>query len=140
MSTIRSLCVAIASLALLGCGTMREHSATGCTSGGVCKVAVTIEGCKITASPHRLVVPAPRGLKKIDWYIATAGYVFAANGIVITTPGGEFEQPELSAKGNKFTWNDKHTRAGEYKYAINVVQTGVDPRNCPTYDPWISNQ
>lgn len=140
MSTIRWLCVPVASLALLGCGTMREHSATGCTPGGVCKVAVTIEKCMITASPDRLVVPEPRGLKKIVWYIATDGYVFAADGIVITEPGGEFEQRELSAKGNKFKWNDKHTRAGNYKYVINVVQTGVDPRNCPPKDPWISNQ
>lgn len=140
MSTVRWLCVSIASLALLGCGTMREHSATGCTSGGVCKVAVTIENCTITASPETLVVPEPRGLKMIDWYIATDGYVFAANGIAITKPGGEFEQPELSANGKKFKWNDKHTRAGDYKYAINVVKTGVDPRNCPSKDPWISNR
>ena len=136
------LCAALASIGLLGCAAtqMPGLQTVGCNPGDVCKVAVTVVDCNITVDPVDLSVPLPRVRQQIHWDIAGSDYVFAYNGIVISGMGVEFDQPELSGDGKKFKWRDKHTRPGDYKYSLNVVRTGLNPANCPTYDPRILNQ
>ena len=132
------LCAPLVSSGLLACGSMLEPRSVGCT--GVCKVDVTVIDCMVSVNPYTLTVPLPRERTKIHWDIVSDDYIFATNGIVITNPDGEFDTDDLSQNGKKFKWDDKHTKAGTYKYSVNVVKTGVGPRACPTYDPLIANQ
>ena len=133
------------SIGLLGCGTdPRVHpSMVGCNPGGNCKVAVTVNNCVITVDPDPLPVPDRQRVKSIDWDIASSDgyvYVFRSNGIVFKESNDEFDEPELSNNGKKFTWRDKHSVAGDYRYSVNVARTGKDPKDCLTLDPVISNQ
>ena len=113
----------------------------GC-SGNDCTVSVKVTDCAVTLDPETLAVPLPRGAKKITWEMDASSndYVFAPDGIVIMNPDGEFDGKSLHGSGKKYKWNDKHTKAGQYKYSVSVYKTGDDPRACPKLDPLISNQ
>lgn len=144
------------SIGLLGCTTTPDRRAAqqdlqpfaqvGCTPGqGRCFVNLWVTNCAdkngIKADPDPLEVPERGFPKHIRWKIATEGYVFASNGIVIKQdPDGEFVEPDLSPDGRVFKLKNKHSKKGTYDYAINVVKTGENPRNCEKYDPVISNQ
>jgi hypothetical protein len=133
------ICNTLVSIGLLGCESMPKALAVGCTPG-ICKVEVTVVDCVVSVQPDKLSVPLPRGAKNIHWDIVGSDYVFAANGIVIERPDGEFDAAELSNAGKKFKWHNKHTKPGSYKYSVNVMKTGVNPRVCPTHDPFIANE
>ena len=133
------ICTTLVSIGLLGCDSMPRALAEPCNPG-ICKVEVSVVDCAVSIQPNRLDVPLPRGGKNIHWDIVSDDYVFAANGIVIDRPDGEFDLPELSNPGKKFKWHDKHTKQGDYKYSVNVIKTGVNPRACPTHDPFIVNE
>ena len=90
-------------------------------------------------STHSLVVdPDPvrvaagdRG--PIQWQItnpASEKWKFRRNGIEITNPGGEFDNPR-GGGSRVFTWNNKHTKPATYKYSVRVekddVEVFVDP-------------
>jgi hypothetical protein len=139
MSNKQWVCAPLISLGLLGCATTLDPRVGGCSSG-VCKVDVKVVDCIITLEPYELTVPLPRGPKKIHWDIVSADYIFAANGIVIKVPDGEFDTPDLSPNAKKFKWNNKHSKAGNYHYGVTVIKVGVDPKQCPTLDPLIANQ
>lgn len=137
------LCAPLVSFGLLGCAPMQVQDTltVGCNPGGVCQVEVTVVDCVVSLNPNTLVVPLPRNqTKTIQWDIVGNEYGFAPNGVVITNPDGEFSAPDLSATGKKFKWKNKHTKPGEYKYSVNVVKTGLNPKACPSHDPVISNQ
>ena len=132
-------CTTLVSIGLLGCESMPKALALGCNPG-ICKVEVTVVDCKVSVQPDPLRVPLPRGAKNIHWDIVSKDYVFAANGIVIDKPDREFDAVESKEAGTKFIWHDKHTKKGEYKYSVNVIRTGVNPKVCPTFDPLIANE
>lgn len=159
MSNYPWLSATLVSMGLLGCMStpdqraatdQRTVEAVGCTPGaGRCVVNVWVSDCQapyngIKTDPEKLSVP-DRGLpKNIRWQIASEGYIFASDGIVIIDPDGEFSEPSLSPNGQIFKWKDKHSVTKppnkEYKYAVRVIKTGEVPRNCTVYDPWIINQ
>ncbi|MEP7058382.1 MAG: hypothetical protein ABI809_11490 [Caldimonas sp.] len=132
----------IAGLGVGGCAAPQRILTTGCDSQNNCSVAVNVTNCIVTVEPETLSVPPPRQVaKKITWELnASSDYMFAPNGIEITNPDGEFDGSNLHGNGKKFKWNDKHTKAGDYKYSVSVYKTGDDPKACPKYDPLISNQ
>ena len=150
------LCVPLVSVGLLGCATppaqrvltdQRTVEAVGCTPGR-CVVNVWIADCEVAYSsimvdPVTLYVPE-RGLpKNIRWQIASEGYIFASDGIVITNPDGEFNEPALGPNGEVFKWKNKHSANKSpktYKYTVKVIKTGEIPRNCFPYDPFIANE
>ncbi len=76
----------------------------------------------VTVSPDPLHIPSNvRG--PIQWKItnpASAGWKFQTVGIDIQNPGGEFDQPH-GGGSRVFTWNNKHTRKGSYKYSVRVA-------------------
>jgi len=124
--------------ALMGCSNISGVMAAGCNPGGNCSVDVTVRAnCAITVSPDPLDVPLPRGAKSITWTIVTNGYEFASNGIAFKSPNDEFVEP--SPQGKKFRWKNKHTRAGDYAYTVNVVGSGPNPATC-SLDPLIKNK
>lgn len=132
------------SIGLVGCAADQRATGqpVGCNDGGNCKVAVTVNNCVITVDPPVLSVPGTGTPKKIRWDLASSDgeeYYFRGNGIVFKETNTEFDEPELSKDGKRFTWRDKHSIAGDYRYAVNVTRTGVDPKDC-TLDPVISNQ
>lgn len=73
----------------------------------------------------------------IQWKItnpASEKWKFRRNGIEIVNPGGEFDNP--GGGGSRvFTWNNKHTKPGTFKYAVHVEKDGV----AVSVDPTIMN-
>jgi hypothetical protein len=143
-------CLSVVCIGLAGCAVappaakfQQLDAPVGCT-GGVCFVDVWVSDCDqpngIKTIPENLDVPLPRQPKNIRWRLQSEGFVFAYNGIVIKMPDGEFDQPEMVANGQMFKWRDKHTKAGEYHYEVNIVKTGENPHPCKPYDPLISNR
>ena len=125
-------------MALIACSSMSDVMAAGCNPGGNCFVDVTVgANCAISVSPDPLNVPQPRGAKSITWTIVTSGFEFASNGIAFKSPNDEFVEPAL--QGKKFSWKNKHTRAGVYAYNVNLVGSGPNPATC-SLDPLIKNQ
>jgi hypothetical protein len=123
---------------LMGCSNMHGVMANGCNPGGNCSVDVTVgANCAITVNPDTLDVPEPRGAKSITWTIVTNGYTFAPNGIAFKSPNDEFEDPE--PQGKKFKLKNKHTRAGDYAYNVNLIGSGSNPATC-SIDPLIRNR
>ena len=98
------------------------------------QATVSIANNVISVTPDPL--PVSGNNINIHWDISTPGWTFPSNGIVITNPGSEFEDPEVQNNGNRFKWKDKNSSAGNYKYAINVTN-GSTPL---TFDPTIINQ
>lgn len=124
--------------ALMGCSSMSGVMAAGCNPGGNCSVDVTVgANCAISVSPDPLDVPQPRGAKKITWTIVTNGFEFASNGIAFKAPNDEFVDPAL--QGKRFSWKNKHTRAGDYAYNVNLIGSGTNPATC-SLDPLIKNK
>lgn len=129
---------AVVGVGLLACSSMSAVTAAGCNPGGNCRVDVTVgANCAITVSPDPLDVPQPRGAKSITWNIKTNGFVFAPDGIAFKSSNSEFADPEV--QGNRFKWKNRHTRAGSFEYAVNVIGSGPSPATC-SKDPLINNR
>lgn len=156
MSEQNFLLASLLTVGMLGCAVtpdqrsltdQRTVEAVGCTPGR-CVVNVWITDCQVAYSsikvdPETLGVPDRGFPKNIRWQIASEGYVFQSDGIVIKDPNGEFDEPALSPNGQVFKWKDKHSDNKSpkvYKYTVKVMKTGEIPRNCFPYDPFISNQ
>ena len=96
-------------------------------------VNIVGSGHSLTVEPDRLDVPAGvRG--PIQWKItnpASEKWKFRRNGIEITNPAGEFDTPR-GGGSRVFTWNNKHTKPGTYKYAVHVERDGVPVSVDPT--------
>jgi hypothetical protein len=93
------------------------------TQGGTYSIAVDPDPVAIAAGD--------RG--PIQWRItnpASEGWKFRTKGIDITNPGTEFDHPTGGGQ-RVFTWNNHHTRQGQYKYAVRVengtAQADIDP-------------
>jgi len=70
----------------------------------------------------------------IQWKItnpASERWKFRRNGVDITDPGTEFDDPR-GGGSRVFTWNNHHTTAGTYKYAVRVEQDGLNVDEDPT--------
>ncbi len=100
----------------------------------IVNVTITTTGSahSITVAPDPVVIPVgTRG--PMQWRItnpAAQGWKFRQKGIDIENPGTEFDRP--SGGGNRvFTWNNKHTTPGSYKYAVRVenrtARADLDP-------------
>jgi hypothetical protein len=95
---------------------------------------------KTVGATHSLVIEPdpvriPAGVRgPIQWKItnpASEQWKFRRNGIEITNPGGEFDNP--SGGGSRvFTWNNRHTKKQDYKYAVRVEKDGVEVFVDPT--------
>jgi hypothetical protein len=140
-------CLSAVCIGLSGCAAAlpvaRQLDAPVGCNAGICFVDVWVSNCDqggIETDPYELIVSGLGRPKNIRWRLRSEGFVFAYNGIVITNPSGEFDQPEMAANGQMFKWRDKITKVGKYKYAVNVVKTGENPQACLTYDPLISNR
>jgi len=69
------------------------------------------------------------------WTLVTSGWKFTDNGIDIQNHGDEFDG-KLKESDTKFKWKNKHTKAGTYKYNINVT----DGKQTCKKDPQIVNE
>jgi len=87
----------------------------------------------LVVEPDPVIIP-PGIRGPIQWQITnppSEQWKFARNGIDITNPAGEFDHP--SGGGSRvFTWNNNHTKAGQYKYAVTVEKDGVQVSRDPT--------
>ena len=91
----------------------------------------TTHSLVISPDPVRIAA-GDRG--PIQWKItnpASENWKFRHNGIEIANPGGEFDDPR-GGGSRVFTWNNKHTRAGTYKYAVHVEKDGLNVSVDPT--------
>lgn len=148
MSREPGLLVLAAILGLAGCaqfgGDKTARHRTECDGSRPCLVKVRVNDCRVTVAEELVV--GDRGVSKpIIWQIdARDAYRFSTDGIAIfensgkAVRAGDFDHP--TPAGKVFVWNDRHTRAGDYPYTVNVVSLGPNPQACPPHDPFIRNQ
>jgi|KBSMisStaDraftv2_1062788.scaffolds.fasta_scaffold13165_6 hypothetical protein len=149
-ASVAGIAATIAVAGLTGCSSMPPGDGSGggmagshCDGTGVCKVAVSVNRCKIeTPVPDPLVVDKDKRNVVIQWELDHASWIggntFAADGIVIKDGGSQFDQPDSSGAGKKFSLHDKNDVAGDFKYAIHVKSFWYG--DCPVLDPTIKNQ
>jgi len=105
---------------------------------GVCKAEVTVKSCEkgeMTVAPDPIDVSGPNN---IEWTIATPGYVFTKDGIVIRGCGFT-DSPGVTGNGRKFIVHDDHTdKRSAIKYIVRVTRVS-DGASCAPYDPFINN-
>ena len=78
------------------------------------------------------IAPGVRG--PIQWKItnpASDKWKFRRNGIEIDDPSGEFDNPR-GGGSRVFTWNNRHTKKGDYKYTVRVEKDGLEVFKDPT--------
>jgi hypothetical protein len=126
--------------AVLACGSQpfSDGRTLRCT-GQSCdvQVAVACSSGVCTASIDNDTVQVPHGNSpNIIWQLQSPGYTFPSNGIVIANAGTEFDNCQIEANGRRFKCHDKHTRAGRYKYTVNITGSPA----VPPLDPFVDNQ
>jgi len=94
---------------------------------------VSVFGSQITVGPDPL--PIPKGdSAAIVWHLHTDGnYTFPDNGITVASD--EFQCRRENDK--TFTCQNRHTKAGHYKYTIRVLDGG---KPLEPLDPFIYNE
>ena len=89
----------------------------------------------MTVDPDPIPVREPNN---IEWTIATSGFRFPENGIVIR--GSGFTNAHVTGNGKKFIVHDDHTdMRRDIKYTVRVVRES-DGFACNPFDPHISNE
>jgi hypothetical protein len=87
----------------------------------------------LTVVPDPLLIAAGvRG--PIRWQITNApaeGWKFQNKGIDIANAGNEFDGPGGGGT-HVFTWNNRHTRPGDFKYAVRVAKGTIKVELDPT--------
>ncbi len=98
-------------------------------------VYVTVKGKEISVDPDPVTMK--RSSNKITWKLATPGFLFPANGIVIKLADGEYG--DCSNKKTEFVCKKlKHIDKKEYKYDVNLVNESTGK---PLFlDPTIINE
>ncbi len=114
---------------------------------GQCEITVTVTSCAnpggISVDPS--FVSTDKRNTMMRWKIVTPGYEFAADGIAVYHPDGEFEPKPLPGQApNEFRMLNKNSKPGnkpggyvDYGYAVQVKVPGG--LNCTVLDPWIRN-
>jgi hypothetical protein len=97
-------------------------------------VVITIDEKGITAKPDPVRVPKRHPDVPICWTIATPGWSFTDDGIVIHWNLNQFTARKRKS-GKVFCWRSRNTNTKTYKYTINVVN-GATQASC---DPGIKN-
>ena len=98
-------------------------------------VTISTVGTTHTVTVDRDPVRIPAGERgPIQWKItnpAPEGWKFQTRGIDIVNPGTEFDHP--TGGGTRvFTWNNNHSKAGSYKYAVRVANDSAHAEIDPT--------
>ena len=109
------------------------------------KVTATASSCAVAIAPEQNTIrftrsDSDRG-RFIYWVLdGPAGYTFRADGVFIPGNKGDFDMFRLSPDGLTYRVRNKHTRPGDYKYSINVINegAGVEGIQCEL-DPRIQN-
>jgi hypothetical protein len=97
-------------------------------------VRIDVANGIITPEPDPLDLRGKGPNVQIHWKIATPGWKFTPDGIVISGNTGQFHQPEHH--GALFKLKDKNSDGRTYKYAINVT----DGNRTLVLDPSIVNE
>lgn len=101
------------------------------------QVAVACSSGVCVASIDKGTVQVPQGNSpNIIWQLQNPAYTFPSNGIVIANGGTEFDNCHVEANGRRFKCHDKHTKAGRYKYTVNITGSPA----VPPLDPFVDNQ
>ena len=93
--------------------------------------AGTTHSIRVSLDPVR-IPPGVHG--PIQWQITnppSEGWKFQRQGIDIVIPGAEFDHP--TGGGTRvFTWNNNHTKPGQFKYAVRVANDAARAEIDPT--------
>lgn len=83
-------------------------------------VRITIDGSGIKAVPDPVPVLKGKKNERISWRIATPGWKFTRDGIVI-----HWNLNQFTARGSdnsrEFHWHSRNTKKKHYEYTINVT-------------------
>jgi hypothetical protein len=100
-------------------------------------VYVSVTNGQITVSEDPLTTSESEG--GLNWAIATAGYLFAQNGIDIGAPPGVHECQVIANGQGVHCRKNKHLSGAKFKYTVNLVE-GSSGRPLPPLDPFILNR
>ena len=154
--------VALASAALVGCGTKPVDNPDGeatvltaCASPNAdeCQLKVKVMDCRglagIMITPNHIGVPKPASgsgpnPRLMVWKIQDRGFKFANDGIgnirvrssgALPPPGEFVNLPSPSP--DEFRIRNNNSSSAEYKYDVKVVEVGGV--GCTIFDPFIKN-
>ena len=99
------------------------------------KVMVSVSGNVVSVDVSNLRMAGKGHNAPIEWEMATSGWSFPSNGIVIKGNDGQFTQLQTYDQGRKFKCNDKNDDGKTYKYDVNVT----NGQTTLTLDPTIEN-
>jgi hypothetical protein len=102
---------------------------------GMQQVTVTVANNQITVDRETVNLHGQGPNVQIQWNIATPGWTFPDNGIVIANNDGQFHS-NSAQQGTRYMWHDRNTGGKTYKYTINV-SNGSTPLSL---DPMIANE
>ena len=138
MKRIAHFCIATSFVLPSAAIAALELKSSNCSEQCVVTVTVSGAGCGggISVSPEPLVF-AGRGEKHIEWQISPSSpWSFVAKrGIDINLKDKEFDDVDVKG-GKKYKLKNKNTKAGTYKYDINLT----DGKNSCNLDPTIMNR
>lgn len=98
------------------------------------QVLITINDHGITVDQDPVEIPQGAVDEPIDWTIATPGWNFTDNGIVIHWNFFQFKE-RRGQKDRHFHWKSRNTKKDCYEYTINVT----NGTTYATRDPGIRN-
>lgn len=104
------------------------------TAAATTSVSVSVVNGQVVLSPDPLQVGDGHNVL-LTWTIATPGWTFAEDAVVIDNNDGEFDDLEVSSDRKVAHETDKDDNAQSYKYSVSLT----DGSNTITADPAIQN-
>ena len=152
MRTKTLLIAALASAAMMGCGTMGIQGGSApsptstCKNNAICNIAVSVSGCTVSIPPDRQVIEMKGRNVVIIWRLdaaaVSAKFEFDKDaGIVLKPstpdPSGQFFGKTAIDNRTGYLWIDTNSDYKYYEYKIDLIDT-VNNRHC-TLDPMFFN-
>lgn len=127
---------AAAATLLAGCGTLRDMGFGGKEDPANPKVFINAFG-EQKVWPDPLEFQVDQKNVTITWRLDDASLTFAPDGIVIEDRQEEIVGCEIGKDARTFTCLNRHTKPGEYKYTVRLLQAG---KPLSPYDPHVRNK
>lgn len=143
------LAAGLVTIVLAGCQLFERRPTTTSTPSNKTPVVNVQNGTVKSVTPDPLTFSKADGQVKIVWSIDSSAYRFRPNGIVIdgeVLPGTKLPNPRqteivecmpANAERSSYSCVNKNTRAGTYKYTVNLET--VDGKPLKPFDPLIVN-
>jgi hypothetical protein len=145
MNSKALLTMAACGFALGSCAWWEGHAAEAkavVCKEKTCRVAVTVNACKVSVDPD--VLGIFKGVRDVEivWEIKSQGAVFVRENPISFKPkdrdaaAKQFSSPALLDE-KRFRWRDANSAPGQFHYEVRVIDKGT---TCPPLDPTVVNE